>query len=485
MPVNSAVYLVNLETNSGQYTDVASLVTRFHISRQIASLFQPLQEGRLTVELDNNASNFTPSNSASPHYPNLVPGKNIRVQATSAGSTYDLFFGKVLEYSLQPGIGRRTVMLEAADAAQRLRETTINTSLFVGVNTASLFTALMSASNVASFAADVFYDSIPFAWFQDVIAAGAIQKIVEFGNYSVYVDPAGTIKLKNRYFGLDAVSVASYMASNTDGFFSMDYTLNADSIINLSKVSGQTRQAATSQQTVAWLSEKPTIAASACLGFWVSYVNPAEPTVGCPAMSLQVPVSSSDWKLNTAADGSGVDRTSTGSLSITLFGEAAVCSLCNGSADTVYVTKFQIRGFSVPQQPSLAVQHDNTSSQLDYGKREFTLENDFIGTQNYAKDYAKFLVDNHKNPIADITMALNNVFPDAVAHDLGDILSLVESHSGVNSQWSITSLDHDVTFDEGIQHVTTFGVKFYNNKPWLILDDPIRGVLDGNRELAF
>ena len=265
----------------------------------------------------------------------------------------------------------------------------------------------------------------------------------------------------------------------------MTYTLNADSVVNRAKISGQARRADTSQQTVAWMSDKPSIVSSGHLGFWVAYVDPVENSVGTPATSLQVPVASSDWQLNTSSDGTGTDRTSSGSLNITMFGEAAVCSLYNGAAETVYLTKFQIRGFSVRQQPLISVQHDGSSSQALYGKHEFTLESDFIVQQNYAKDYAKYMVDDRSNPAPDISVAISNQFPDVLARSLGDLVSLVESHTAVNSQWSVVSVVHDVSFDAGLQHVMTLGVKFYSNKPWLVLDDPVRGVLDGNRELAF
>lgn len=481
----SITYLVGLEVSSGFYSDIASSVLRLHIERRLASTLQPLEDGRLTLELDNASAKFSPSNAASPYYPNLAPGRSIRVQATCQGSTYNLFQGRVLEYKLMPGLGQRKTLVEAADAAVRLRETVITTSLFINANPASLFTGIMSLSNVASFSSDIFYDTIPYAWFQDISASEAIQRIAEFGSYSVYIDPAGTIQLRNRYFGLNAVSAASYAAVGTDGYFSLDYALNAESIINRARVSGQARRAATSQQTVAWLADRPTISASSHLGFWVAYVDPDSVTVPSPATSLQAPVSSLDWQLNTASDGTGTDRTATGSINVTLFGAAAVCSLFNGSSDTVYLTKFQVRGFSIQQQPHVTVQHDNSSSQNVYGRREFLLDSEFIGTQDYAASYAKSLVDSRKEPIPDISLTLNNVFPDVLARDLGQVLSLVESHSAVNSQWSVTSIEHEVRLDSGLEHVTTMGVKFYSNKPWLILDDPIQGVINGDRELAF
>lgn len=480
-----SVYFIGLEVNSGTYTDIASSVNRFHSERRLANLFQPLEDGRLTIELDNTNGNFSPSNALSPHYPNLVPGRKILVHASYQGSSYNIFRGSTLGYSLQPGIASRRAILEASDAARRISETFITTSLFINSDPGSMFTAIMSACNVASFAADAFGDLIPYAWFQNVTAGTAIQRLIEFGDYSALIDAAGTVQLRNRQAGWKTGVVASYSVVGTDGFYAMDYNINADSIINRATVGGKSRRAATSQQTLAWLLSAPLIPASSALGFWLAYVDPNEPTVGAPAMSLQSPVSSSDWKLNTAADGSGSDRTATGALNITMFGESAVCSLYNGSPDIVYLTKFQIRGYSIQQQPAIAVQNDATSSQNLYGKREFSLDNEFISLQSYADSYAALVVSNRKDPLPDINVSLKNVFPDVFTRELGDLVGLVESHSAVNSQWSVVAVTHDVALLSGLEHVMKMGVKFYSNRPFLVLDDATLGVLDGTRELAF
>lgn len=478
-------YFVGFESVAGAYTDIASSVQRFHIERRLATLFQPMEAGRLTLELDNTAAAFSPANTLSPHYPNLIPGKKVLVRATHSGSGHNLFKGTVEEFVLVPGLADRLVMLEASDETRKLAETYVTTSLFVNSDPGSMFVAVMSLSNVASFAADDFGDTIPYGWFRDVTAVDAMQRLIEFGDYSGLVDASGTVQLRNRTAGWKTGVVASYSVVGTDGYYSMDYSLAGRTVVNRSKVGGHSRRAATSQQTIAWLNSAPTVPASGHLGFWLSYVDPSEPTVGTPAMSLQAPVSSSDWKLNTAADGSGSDRTATGSLNVTLFGEAAVCSLYNGSSDIVYLTKFQIRGFSIQQQPDIAVQYDDSSSQALYGKREFSLDSEFISAPSYAKDYAALLVTNRSAPLPEITVGLHNRFPDVLVRDLGDIIGLVESHSAVNSQWSVTSIAHDVSLQAGLEHVTKMGVRFYSNRPYLVLDDPVQGVLDGNRELAF
>lgn len=412
----------------------------------------------------------------------LVQGATI---AQEDGTTYPLFNGRIAEIVVSPLREAQTVLFEAFDNVGKMAATTITTSLYTNTNPLSLFTMLMSESAVSSFVADpdLYRDNIPFAWFDDTVVQNAVTQLIESGFYAAYEDGAGTFRLKDRGWGQLSSSVASY--NSTAGLYSLDVGLSQSDIYNRIKIEAHPRQQSTSVGTIAWAQEMVTIGASAGIGFWLDYSDQDEPNVSAPAVNIVTPVASVDWKMNTSSTGTGTDRTATGSLQITVFGESAVCSLYNGSASDVFVTKFQIRGNSVQAKPELSVQTDDSSSQALYGRREFVLSNDLLHNKEFAQNYAEFLLSIKKEPQPNVRFGLKNVFPDVLRRELGDLVSLVDSISAVNSQWQIVAVNHEIEMRTGLEHVVTYDVRYYQQYGWFILDDNTYGLLDIGGVLGF
>lgn len=405
--------------------------------------------------------------------------------AQEDGTTYPLFNGRIAEIVASPLREAQTVLLEAFDNVGKMANTTITTSLYTNTNPLSLFTMLMSESAVSSFAVDtdLYRDNIPFAWFNDTVVQNAVSLLIESGFYSAYEDGAGTFRLKDRGWGQLSSSVASYDSSA--GLYSLDVGLSQSDIYNRVKIESKPRRQSSSVGTVAWAQEMLTIGASESIGFWLDYSDQDEPNVSAPAVAIVTPVASLDWKMNTSSTGTGTDRTATGSLQITVYGESAVCSLFNGSASDVFVTKFQIRGNSVQAQPELSVQTDDSSSQSLYGRQEFALSNDLIYNKEFAQNYAEFLLSIKKEPQPSVRFGLKNVFPDVIQREVGDLVSLVDSISAVNSQWQIVSVNHEIEMRAGLEHVVTYDVRYYQQYGWFILDNDTYGLLDIGGVLGF
>ncbi|MDZ4347909.1 MAG: hypothetical protein U1E51_36340 [Candidatus Binatia bacterium] len=475
------VYTLGVEFVAGSFTNLTSLCLQGQVERQLATLFEPPREGHAMFTLVNEDGRFSPQNSASPYYPNLVPGKALKLEATHSGSTYPLFKGRVTNFSVNPMVGDRTMLLEAGDGMNKLVNTFITTSLYVATNARSLFTTLASESLVSSYSVDTdIADAIPFAWFNGEQVTRALERLTSFGNYAMYEDGAGTLRLRSRYWQQGASSVATYAADGT-GFDRLEFDLSQESVHNRIKVSGQPRRQRSAVGTVAWLEETLSIPASSGIGFFLDFIDTDDPNTRAPAIDVITPLASVDWFLNTLSGGGGTDRTSTGSLQFTLFGESAVCSLFNGAGDTAYVTAFQVRGNSVQEQPVLSSEFASSSSQNLYGRREFALENDFLSLQSYISGYAEYLLSIRKEPKADIRFGLRNEFPDVLAREVGDIVSVVESISAVNSQWQITALTHEISLGSGLEHATMFTVRQHPDEQWLVLDHATRGKLDSGK----
>lgn len=479
--MTNPVYTVGLELVAGSFTNVSSDVLRFNVDRQLGTLFRPLQAGTALIEFANFNGKYSPANAGSAFAGLLLPNKRVQITASYAGNSYAIFTGWAKQWQTNPDMAQRTTVLHAQDVFSKLNNTIVTTSLFTGINPASLFCCVMSACNVNSFASDALPgDSIDFAWFTNLGAQDALQRIVNFGRYGVYQDGAGTVQLKSRYATLFSTAVSSFV----NNFLGFEFTLDDQLVLNDVKVSGIPHQLSTTVNTVAWLKEIITIPASSAVSFWLGFVNPTQSALTCPANSVSA-VRSADYLCNANSGGTGSDMTSTTSLSATYFGETAVVTVFNGAGSTGYLTKFQLRGFSAIPLPSISYATNNTSSQNTYGEHAFKLDDDFIGNTVYIKPYGDSLLLDRKEALPLITPSVKNQFPDIFTVDVGNVVSIVESLTGVTSQYIVQHLIHDVQLLNGLEHTLNMEVEYTQDLQYLILDDASRGVLDGARVLAF
>lgn len=474
------VYEAALYMNSS-WQNVTADAVGINFARAVGTLFNPLQPGEMTLELDNWAGDYSPANSAGPWHGELRPGIGARLRATYNSSTYSLFDGRVSRISIAPQMAdQRRAVMAIRDAVADLQAVTITTSIFVASNIGSVAAAVFAASGVASYAIDTLYDTSPFAWFEGRDGLNALREVVDAGYYNAYVDGAGVFNLRGRYW--DQQGIASLAGSYAE-FYDLGYELSDDDVRNAVQIRGVPR-AASSQATVAFFANVPSIAASSGIGFFLQYLDPdnGEPA---PARNLVTPVNSLDYVTNTATDGSGTDRTATASVSITFFGASAVASVFNGSADTVYLTRFVIRGESLQRRAEVSVMSEDASSQAFYAERSLDMTNDLLAERNYLKDYADFLINRNKEPQPAPTMALKSQWPDILDLTLGDVVHATEAVTGIDQRFTIIGVAHQISPDRGFEHIATYTLDGVREQSVLILDDPVYGVLDGTRKLGF
>lgn len=472
------VYAVDISFVSGSYTHVTSDCIACSISRKSGSFDNGLSAGRATLVLDNFSAKFTENNSASVYYPNIKLNKPIRVQATHSGSTYNIFNGFIDSYDYSPDLSNREVVISASDRIKDFQKRTIDTTVVTSYNVSSLFTDILSASAVSSAdrAIDAMTENVPFAWYQTVRPIEAINKLVELGYYRSYIGVDGKVNIKNRYWGIGGTVIASYVSS----FHGIGYSLDESFLSNHTNVGGTPRKIASSVQSVAWILTTPTIQASSGIGFWLTYNDPLNNESGTPCTSMVTPINSLDYKSNAGSTG-GADSTSTTSTTVTFFGASAVCSVFNGSSNLIYLTRYVLRGTPIQRQNEISFQTDDTSSQNVYGRYDLSISNDLIGEQSYARDYSTFLRDERKEPRPVANFELKNSFPDVLARELGDLVWLVESNAGINGNWIIREVNHEITMERGLEHTASYTAEKWVDRGWLILDSATQGILGTNK----
>lgn len=102
---------------SNTWTDITAYVFSFTTRRGRSDALGRMEAGTATVVLDNSDRRFDPTFTTSPYYPNVVPMRKIRIRATYAAVTYDLFVGHVSSWPPDwPGGLIGTTTIQCVDA---------------------------------------------------------------------------------------------------------------------------------------------------------------------------------------------------------------------------------------------------------------------------------------------------------------------------------------------------------------------------------
>jgi len=476
--VTTPTYAVEVEFESGSYTDITPDVTTISISRNLGGVFFQLEPGDCRFSLHNPSGKYSPDNPNSSLAGLLRPALNMRVRATHSSSTYNLFTGTIDEWSVQPALESQSANASARDRIRDMRNRTITTSLISNGNVGSLFAIVFSLSEVSTWSIDALNQTVPFTWFKEKRADRAVQELIDSGYYSVFADGGGVVRVKNRHFEAIATTQASY-----DEFMTLAYALTDDELLNEALIKSRPRSPESAETVVGSLTGALSIQASSWISFFLDYLDPdtLEPI---PAKDLVTPVSSTDWLTNANSDGSGSNTTATSSVTATLFAETVVATVFNGTGTETFLTKFNIRGKPLRRAPPLTGKAESNSSQSLYGRRVFTLESDLIGNFNFAQDYAQYLVDQFAYPIPDVGGSIVNDFPSMLGAEVGDLMHLTNSITGIASLHMITRLEHSIDLSNGNRHVLELGFQLRSSGNFLILDNDPLGKLDTDRVLG-
>lgn len=79
--------------SSPSWTDVTTYLKRASTKRGRQRLLSDFTAGTLTLILDNIDRRFDPANTSSPHYPNVIPMRRVRITALHNAITYPIFEG--------------------------------------------------------------------------------------------------------------------------------------------------------------------------------------------------------------------------------------------------------------------------------------------------------------------------------------------------------------------------------------------------------
>jgi hypothetical protein len=175
-----------------------------------------------------------------------------------------------------------------------------------------------------------------------------------------------------------------------------------------------------------------------------------------PAQAIVTPVATTDYLMNTQADGGGTNKTANCTVSITDFGDSVKFTITNNDASLVYLTKLQLRGEALYEPNISDVVYESPG--FETLPREFKLDLLWQQDINVATDFSNllgpFIAELHPFPIVQLEGRPDTQFTP----DLFDIVTLSLDSLGIlGESYRVAYIEHE-TLNESCQAVRT---KFY------------------------
>lgn len=156
----------------------------------------------------------------------------------------------------------------------------------------------------------------------------------------------------------------------------------------------------------------------------------------CGGSSMVAPVATTDYLLNTAADGSGTNKTGDATVVATYSGQGVSYAVTNGSVVDCYVTRAVARGKSVTRT-DVTIEETVAGS---YGERTLVIDLPYGSSINTARNIAAYLSTYLSQPVARVRSVkfLANrsdaFLTAAITAEPGDQVAITEDATGLVSQ---------------------------------------------------
>ncbi len=452
-------WIVNVDwTTAGTYDsrNDASYLVDYHVFRGrtqwIASDgrgFEKIRPGVCTITLDNADGTYDPYNTSSALYPNVEPGKYIRIQVSDGVTTWDRFAGRIETIEPTGGVSNPQVVITAYDGLKQLQETDITTSLHTNIRTGDAIDEILSTAaqwpTIWGSSLNSGADIIPYWWENNISAYDAIDRLVqaEFGGYAVMAD--GEFKFNAR--GLAPASVATLDQADMlkDVQIPQPYNIvrNCVKIMLYPKVAQAT--------SALWtLQDKPAIVGSGSLEIWGNFTYENRRVGGVNTIQ---PVATTDYTLNTAQDGTGTNITATATVTATYFAESVKNVIENGTSASGYVTLIKNRGQAVDSPDASYVLVDTSGTAL---KRIFVIDTPWMQSATKAKLFADYLIDILANVNKFPRFQMENQPDYQFTPDLLDRVTVTVGKYSINTSFRIGGIEEQWLTNNGQSVLTTF-----------------------------
>lgn len=447
---NEAIYAVDLSVTDRGREDYIKLD-----SDGKASGFEHVKIGKARIELKNRTGRYDPYNTSSPLYPYVLPGRYIYIGVNYNGTVYDVFSGKIKNIKPVSGTDPK-VFIDAEDGNRLLQ----NQDTFIGVqqniDIDEAIGLALDDANYPSIWGRNLEDSgdVLDYWWADDRASTEIHRLAdaEMGVFFIAADGKATFYSRH-HTGTDVFSI-----TQAELLKEIVIPTPWEAVRNIIKVVAHPRLLVTSQ-TLWTLIDTPPILAGDSLTIWATYTYNNE-TV--PGLNVITPVVTTDYLVNTAADGSGSNLSASCTItSFTDFGKTSKIVLNNGSGSDGYVTLLKVRGDALTAPNASTFIEEDTASQAIYEKQQLTVDSDWLQASELASNFSEWLLSFLATPQKFLTVQLEARPTYQFGADLFDTIDLTITKLSVDASYRVAGIEHRWLTENGQGVRTTWNLEPY------------------------
>lgn len=420
-------------------------------------------------------------------------GTLTRVSFVYSGTTYRRFIGKIEHIDPEPGqyISGRT-RVQVADLMSDIIETDLrNVTLQTSTTEDSLLRTLLEALPVTAqplgYDLDTGLDTVPYAF--DDLGQGmeavrpASQLLIStlgFGSINshgiwTYENRQARQTSASSYTFDDDVLTGLVVPSSLDGVYNhiriVTHPRRIDAAATTVLYSLFTN---TAKEADATDISRTSIAAGATLESWGDYFNPSNIKQKIGGTAQVSPVATTDYKANSAADGTGTNKTADITVVAEFFATTVKFTITNNDAALVFITKLQCRGKGLYSEATETV--ESTSSQ-PYGDRPVNIDMPYQGSSTTAKDLADYLLEqfespsNHAHSLTFDPQRSNAMMLAALSASIGDRITVTETMTGLTMvDVFIHSIDIEVRSGARLSCVFGLSPSIFASEFWILED---------------
>ena len=417
---------------------------------------QAVEPGLLQITLDNYDGRYDPYNTSSPLYPNVEPGKYIKVGMYKGSPPIHRwrFTGQIDSIEKIGDVTNPQVLITAYDGLKELQNNTITTAILSGSTAAKTGTQIAYMTTSAEWPAiygtssiDAGNGIIPYCWANEKTAFHTIKDIAdaEAGLFCAKADGSFYFRPRKE---TTSVYTLDQSVMRKDIVLTSPHKLNR----NAAKVYVYDKSTPEATAVKLWrLNDVPLVSTAAGLTVWGRYTYDGNE---CAGYGMIAPADTTDFKMNNKKDGSGSDRTALWDVTTTYFGEVSKNVIsADGASNNHYCVLLKNRGQPIVSDESTYKVYDHSGTAA---VRMLTVDNPFIQTSWQSEFYDSFIeqlvATTLRFPIFQMEAQEDE---GQFSFDLFDKITLTIAKYGINGDYLVGGIEEEWLTDNGQAVLTT------------------------------
>lgn len=469
--------LEEAEWSSSLWSDVER--TPITIRRGITNPMDRIASiGAMTLKLRNYENKYSPDHASAME--GFDQGTEMRLVATYGGTDYELLRGKIVDILPDPRPTKRVASIVVYDdvdilVREKLKRLALQTDqrsdqlVSAVANNAYTPTAESYATgqDTFAFANDTWRDEQTTAWqaLKDIVLS-------EWG--TIWMAGDGTLTFKDRHDRPKHLTVDLSIADKK--WVEMDPSRAREDMATIVEVTVTPRVVGGVGSVLWTLEDVPSLDPGQSATYTARYTDPNQEAARVGAQDVISPAQTTDYTMNSQADGGGDDLSGDFTVTPTKGGNATSLLVTNGGTVTGYITKLQIRGTPLLTYQTVVMREESDSQHLaDYGPLELMLDMPIQDDPAVGASLARYLRLQYEDPmtrVKGITILANRnatYMTAALGLDVNDRIEITDTELGLSAEaFFVESIQHRISHGGAI-HLTTFGLSpASRNQMWVL-----------------